>query len=239
MPLKRSTFIRNHPLRKVENVLDTSKLGQEAELIDFFPTSLCFSVNNMDVENKKWHTDFKNHLVSLYESNPNDTVGAWKTSDLMKVEGVPGIDGFKDYLKRKFQEYLKEFCNDKSVVSTNWQWNAWPNVKSNNSWHLPHFHERAEVSFIYYLSVVECTGPEDLKKTSGGESYGGLLSFLDPRGAAPYMSTKFLMNSRNDSKLHIVPREGLLILFPSYLVHTVAPVNSDGIRASVAGNFWA
>ena len=66
---------------------------------------------------------------------------------------------------------------------------------------------------------------------------------MDPRGVAPAMLAPSLAyaipggQSIGASEL-IWPQTGMMILFPSWLLHSVRAYSGDGVRISIAMNFW-
>jgi len=99
---------------------------------------------------------------------------------------------------------------------------CWSSVHNMNdgSWHPPHHHYTTTevVSGVFYASIPE-----------GGHNTPGSLVFSDPRGFLPPFG-----------QAHSVqPKEGTLVLFPSWLVHTVEPSvigtrqNSPGTSTAV------
>ena len=96
----------------------------------------------------------------------------------------------------------------------------WASVHDSCMSHLAHTHPNTTVSGVYYVSVPPGSGD---------------LIFEDPRGALPPFGNR-----------HIVkPRAGQVVLFPSWLVHAVAPscgLAADNPRISLSFNVigdWA
>jgi uncharacterized protein (TIGR02466 family) len=101
---------------------------------------------------------------------------------------------------------------------------AWANVLRNGDYHQPHYHPNSDWSGVYYVVA----GDED---PGGGP--GGRIDMLDPRagvGVLPSPGNAFL------GTMQFVPRAGLVLVFPSYLVHHVHPYAGAGERISVAFN---
>lgn len=88
----------------------------------------------------------------------------------------------------------------------------WSSVHANGSYHSAHHHQDAQISGILYI-----TTPPD----------AGAVVFNDPRGQLPPFG----------KSVHIVPKPGQLILFPSWLVHSVLPTQGAQPRISVSFNY--
>lgn len=117
-------------------------------------------------------------------------------------------------------------------VKPAWRRNAWANVNRQGHGNEFHTHPGSYWSASYY---VQDGG------TSAGD-VGGEFEMADPRGAAPAMYAPHLAFnhpgglSAGVSEL-IVPRAGLLVMFPSWLSHQVRPYTGGEVRISIAMNF--
>ena len=86
---------------------------------------------------------------------------------------------------------------------------CWSSVHGDGSWHPPHHHYVSTelVSGVFYAAV-----PRD-----NGASPGAIV-FSDPRGTMPPLGQTH----------SVAPQEGMLVLFPSWLSHTVEPSVGGG-----------
>ena len=103
--------------------------------------------------------------------------------------------------------------------------NLWFNVNRKNHFNYPHTHGGSTYSGIYYLSV-----PED----------SGNLIFNNPdsmiKNLTFYGEPMKTYNEFNSTQFNIIPKEKLLVLFPSHIEHYVEPNNGDKPRISIAFN---
>ena len=100
---------------------------------------------------------------------------------------------------------------------------SWANVYRNGDYCLPHSHCRAEASIVYQLTEGERDELNPL---------GGCLSFADPRmksccAEEPGRVTSALLPD-------MVP--GMMIIFPSQLMHYVNPYSGDTPRITLSWN---
>jgi uncharacterized protein (TIGR02466 family) len=119
--------------------------------------------------------------------------------------------------------FVKEILNKKiNLVFIN----SWVNYTKKYEINTPHGHSYVSVVGVYYVKTNEKSGD---------------LLLHDPRGV-----TNMFLNSEIDTSGNLVdgrayfrfkPKIGDLILFPSYLMHSVEPNMSDEIRISLAMNF--
>jgi len=89
---------------------------------------------------------------------------------------------------------------------------GWATVHEGGSFHLPHSHPSHSLSGVYYVRT-----PPD----------SGEVIFEDGRGPLPPF----------DNRIRISPVAGDIILFPSWLLHSVMPTIGDETRISIAFNF--
>lgn len=99
----------------------------------------------------------------------------------------------------------------------------WANINDAGAWNAPHVHLPCEWSGVLYIDV-----PVAPPEGQGGIHDGDIL-FLDPVPVgAPY---------RPATTVAYTPQVGTMYVFPSYLMHMVAPHFNERPRISVAFNF--
>jgi uncharacterized protein (TIGR02466 family) len=105
-----------------------------------------------------------------------------------------------------------------------WKIEAWANVAERGAYNVPHYHPGHYWSAIYYVRV--------------DEGSGGELVLFDPRLPVINMAEPHLRFRHNGGERTIVlqPSEGMLVLLPAWLQHSVSPWEGDGRRISIAMN---
>ena len=121
---------------------------------------------------------------------------------------------------------------DSKKVDPNRTVEAWANVNGPGDSNACHYHPGSFWSGAYYVNDGGCAGDPSL---------GGEFEMMDPRGPAPMMhapSLKFVGEDGQSagSAETILPRPGLLFLFPSFLLHSVRPYRGARLRISIAFN---
>ena len=106
---------------------------------------------------------------------------------------------------------------------------AWLVSQFANEYNPIHNHLGCEISSVIYLNVPKMKGLRNLKTKAGKVDNDGDLNFIYSSGDR---GTDILENG----KMRIVPEEGLMIVFPSFLYHAVYPFIGDGERRSIAFN---
>ena len=100
---------------------------------------------------------------------------------------------------------------------------AWANVNRAGSFNSNHIHPHNHWSGVYYVQtagIFEDPVPK-----------AGKIHFNDPRGPI----TMFRSPGQHDS-LTIDPEEGVIVIFPSWLFHSVNPFTVETTRISIAFN---
>lgn len=118
-----------------------------------------------------------------------------------------------------------------------WLVNGWANVNRKGASNAPHTHPGCFWSAVYYVN------DGGIKATADNAAeLGGQLQLGDPRGVAPLMFAPTMRIalrgcvSAGGNEIY-TPRAGDLILFPSWLVHSVSEYKGDADRISIAMNF--
>lgn len=114
-----------------------------------------------------------------------------------------------------------------------WKINGWANVNRKGASNAPHTHPGCFWSAVYYVND---------GGVSDGAALGGLLQLTDPRGPAPLMYAPTMRIglrgcvSAGGTEAYS-PKSGDLVLFPSWLVHSVSEYTGERDRISIAMNF--
>jgi uncharacterized protein (TIGR02466 family) len=100
--------------------------------------------------------------------------------------------------------------------------NSWANIARKGQCTMPHIHEEASWSAVYYVTPTE----------------DGILYLKDPRTQEAMDASHRFLKQPYSNVIGKRPFDaGELILFPSWLEHGVAPSSKDTTRISIACNF--
>jgi uncharacterized protein (TIGR02466 family) len=105
-----------------------------------------------------------------------------------------------------------------------WKVSAWANLNLAGDWNKMHFHSGSTWSGTYYVSGGD---PAPADRPGAGN-----LAFLDPLLAAQMSFFSGILPQFHE----VMPRPGLMVLFPSYLQHIVQPYVGQRPRISIAFN---
>jgi uncharacterized protein (TIGR02466 family) len=97
---------------------------------------------------------------------------------------------------------------------------CWANAGGRGAWNTPHNHMPSHWSGVIYVQADGCQENE--------EDLGGLIEFLNPYPVGVHYGQQ--MTSTFE------PKNGLVLLFPAYLVHYVHPNRQDRTRISISFN---
>ena len=100
--------------------------------------------------------------------------------------------------------------------------NIWPIINKRGSSNAMHIHSNSYISAAYYVKAPEKCGD---------------IVFYDPRQSRLVRKPKISkLNSLNGEEVNIKPTDGLLVLFPSYLYHSVNENLSNEERIVISFN---
>lgn len=160
--------------------------------------------------------------------------GGWQSAtDFLAWSGDAGaglIDAVRQMIDQITVVWQDGALNDTAL---DWQISAWANINRRGNGNASHVHPGAYWSGCFYVDDGGIDGHED---------QGGALTFADPRGPLPIMATpnvKIGLPGYLTAGLgeRVLPKTGMLVLFPSWLSHAVSAYHGDGTRISVAFNF--
>ncbi|WP_232968698.1 TIGR02466 family protein [Pseudomonas putida] len=158
--------------------------------------------------------------------------GGWQSEDFVPWAGKPGAE---------LLQFAQDLANEMSAISTPdglveaklaWKYNAWANVNGHGHANAQHAHPGAYWSAVFW---VDDGSEPDI-------DVAGELEFIDPRGVMPLMYNADLrmkvagcLTAGNSTA--ISPSSGHLLMFPSWLMHSVRRYEGRRPRISVAFNF--
>ena len=107
---------------------------------------------------------------------------------------------------------------------------AWIVSQYANEYNPMHNHTGCDISAVIYLKTPDVKGRRNLESKKGKEDFDGNIAFVHSA-----------MGNRNHDVLekgviNMTPTSGLLVMFPSYLIHTVYPFIGEGERRCLPFN---
>ena len=186
----------------------------------FFSTPIWTSKINNYV---KVNNEIFKYISSQKNSDPEgvkkSNFSGWHSKDFNLNEEVP-------------KQFINSLMQSINVALGDMDWdldsqdvkitNMWAIINEKDAFNQKHHHGNSDISAAYYVIAKENCGD---------------IVFYDPRPAPVFkhpISKK--PNSLNASVNSVKPEEGLLVLFPSYLEHSVNPNRSNSERVVISFN---
>tara|TARA_B100001063_G_C16613120_1_gene476769 strand:+ start:33 stop:620 length:588 start_codon:yes stop_codon:yes gene_type:complete len=186
----------------------------------FFSTPIWASkIDNYETTNQEM-------LKYIFQLQKNDPVGilksnfkGWHSKNFNLKDEQPKI--FIEAIKKNINTALNDMGWDLSTQSVKIK-NVWAIINERDAWNQKHHHSNSDLSAAYYVSAHDNCGD---------------IVFYDPRPAPVHNHPiSKLPNELNATRREIRPEPGMLVLFPSYLEHSVRPNLSDEKRIVISFN---
>jgi len=175
-------------------------------------------------------------IVERRASDPGVSLSnilGWQSGNDMTRWGGDAARALSDYVTRRADGIT--FDKGQTDPARRFAWSAemWANVSERGASNQTHSHPGAYWSAVYYV--------DDGYGGSDDPALGGQLVFLDPRFPMVRMRTPDLRYRRPDGsgdhhEVWMRPAEGRIVIFPSWLSHSVRPFEGPGTRISIAIN---
>ena len=199
------------------------KETDESFCFDIFSVPILQTELNLDVELltefcfELWEKDNKGVIKS--------NVGGWQSDDI-KEEQHPELQKLFLEIRKYISVYKMKVGSKKELESI--IVNGWFNINERNDYNMWHIHAGNEIVFsgAYYIKV--------------DDPQSGPIVFRHP--LTPYLTTWWKMKhigkrtKYNSPVDEIYPKSNLLLIFPSWLQHTVLPNNTNSTRISMSFN---
>jgi len=193
----------------------------EFEIIEVFPTAVA-DVTLLDRElldnlEKEIYEEMKRDPEGESLSN----MGGWQSA---RDSGIgPITQSLRKSLLPLVQKYYDETIGRCDMTEKLKITGMWANVSGKGSFNQEHVHPGANVSGVLYVKV-----PKN----------AAYINFINPnRGLKMHVSeVPIEVNKYNSESFFFGPTKGRLLLFPSWLSHSVDMTESDGDRISLAFN---
>lgn len=185
----------------------------------FFPTPVwALQIENYKSVNEEMYTYIKNQQEKDQIGINKSNIKGWHSKDFNLNDKEP--QNFVSFVISYVEQIMLDMNWDKKQsVKIN---NMWAIVNTGGSANLRHQHGNSTISGAYYVRAPESCGD---------------IIFYDPRPAPVYSHPNATSpNSLNAQVNGISPREGALVLFPSYLDHSVNENLSNDERIVISFN---
>lgn len=162
-----------------------------------------------------------NHPSLKYEPDGHATRFGRHTGELL-VDPKGPMATLEVAIKNAIEHYLRNLSKDDhpfvAGLPDHWHLTAWAVVMEEQGHQLPHIHPAAWLSGVYYVRL------PTLIETS--QKKAGWIEFGRP--------PKDVLDKENFLIKQLQPKEGQMLLFPSYFYHETIPFESELERISIA-----
>ena len=134
------------------------------------------------------------------------------------------VKSYVVHCAKQHQMFEEDYVVESSINS------AWVVSQRENEYNPLHNHTGCELSGVIYLKVPDIKGRRNLESKKGKIDSDGDINFV--YNAASQRNQDVF----EKGLAQITPVPGLMLMFPSYLVHTVYPFIGEGERRSIAFN---
>ena len=172
---------------------------------------------------QKVNSDMLNYITNLQKKDPNGLLKSnfkgWHSKNFNMKDEEP--KNFIEEIKMNINSAIKDMGWDLQTQEVKIS-NMWTIINKKGSLNQKHHHSNSDLSAAYYVTAKENCGD---------------IIFYDPRPARvykhPIAKKANILNATINS---ISPEPGMLILFPSYLEHSVNPNLSEHERIVISFN---
>ena len=179
-----------------------------------------------EAETTPLNTALKAEVLARRERSSGTTisnVGGWQSTDDLMSWDLPELERLKEWINRAYGAIMFAELGIEKFHS-NFTVAAWANVNESGDYNRSHTHANNHWSGVYYV---------DLGKPDPDIKPNGAIELIDPRSA---ISVQTLPGVDAPSTWTIQPRPGTMLMFPSWLRHSVLPYFGEGPRISIAFN---
>lgn len=186
----------------------------------FFPTPVwTIQLDNFKKINEEMYKFIKESQLSDNEGITKSNVKGWHSKDFNLQENI--IKKFIAFISPAIEKVMSDMDWDKQKQAVNIN-NMWAIINTGGSANLRHQHGNSTISGAYYVRAPKSSGD---------------IVFYDPRPAPVYSYPKALNPNLLNAQVNgISPKEGALVLFPSYVDHSVNENLSNDERIVVSFN---
>jgi len=131
------------------------------------------------------------------------------------ITAVKEVNGYDDNMMKQITPDLRE---------------SWAHVTNNGGYHDAHKHLNTSWGGIYYVNAGECGQTKD---NNGDLRMNGTNRFYSP---IQYFTLDVSMQYLRHDAADITPQDGVLVIFPAYLLHSATPYSGDKDRVVISFN---
>lgn len=190
---------------------------ETSDLFSMFPT-LVWKIELRTEVHKPINEKIIEVLNRMRQSMPDLAPGeAWQSNQaLHKLEELRELVSYINSTIKRVLQFLRIGYDAFEITA------CWANFSARGASHRAHSHPNNFLSGVYYVSTEE-----------GADT----INFHDPRNQTSIIRPPVTeLTAVNTDQVVVKVKDGTLLVFPSYLQHSVDPNMSDSVRVSVSFN---
>ena len=186
----------------------------------FFPTPIwTLQLDNYKSINEQMYDFIKTSQAKDQEGISKSNIKGWHSKDFNMQEDRP--KNFIKFILPGIEQVMTDMNWEKQQQSININ-SMWAIINTKGAANYQHQHSNSTISGAYYVRAPENSGD---------------IIFYDPRPAPVYTYPKAVSPNLLNAQVNgISPKEGALVLFPSYLDHSVNENLSNKERIVISFN---
>ena len=149
-------------------------------------------------------------------------IGGWQSQDVYHQ----GDNIIRSTVLKTIQPYFKKILRNGGEVELA---NMWLNINKKGDYNSTHNHPRSHLSGVLWIKTPNHSGHFEMQSPHAFECGHEIGAYNDT----------FQEKTGSYDYYYLLPTEGNIVIFPSYLNHKVKPNESDEDRISVAFNLWS
>ena len=208
--------------------------------LPLFPIPIC--LYNYGEDSHELNIQLVTDILSESDRDPrgkqNSNFGGWHSKSDLEIK-YPSFNS----LRKKIEESANDYCIRHGYQSGLTCENLWANINETGDMNVGHHHNRSALSGVYYPVEYIIDNKCNFNYTKGNPiqpgiwdgKKGGSIYFQDPSyGLKAGLRKGGKPNAYTLDAYHTYPVAGLLIIFPSYLIHCVTPFKEKLKRISIS-----
>jgi len=208
-------------------------------LLHLFPIPI--SLYNFGKSNHELNINLVRDTLDCFsntDSIKRSNMGGWHSPSDMEAK----YESF-DLLREQIQESADIYCEDYGFKKGSKIKYLWANLNQSGDMNVGHDHPRSTLTGVYYpvQNIIDDNCTFNYKENTSllpgicDKEDGGSIYFQDPSlGLKCALEETEERTAFNSSTYYTHPVSGLLIIFPSYLIHTVTPFRKKMKRISIS-----
>jgi len=188
--------------------------------------------------------NFRNSLINecIKHKDENKSINlvhsyrqiGYQSKKILFSSEEPSLQKLSNYILNSIKSANLSLAPNIEMANLNIFTEGWININQKGTLHFPHTHQGSTLSGVFYVKVpkAEKVDPKDISKPA-------FIEFLDPRNDVTGYAEGIKELSQTltfRTALLVEPKEGQLIIFPSWLKHWVYPNNEESERISISFN---